>query len=111
MSPAWRSLAFRTAVSEDDELATVANTFRRDWLAQIYARLETGAGTEADIDKLLDIADNINGKSFCALGDGAAAPILSSIKFFRDEYVEHLDGGCPFDPHASTLMATEGVGA
>ena len=36
------------------------------WLAQIYERLETGAGTEADIDKLLDIADNIFGKSFCA---------------------------------------------
>jgi NADH-quinone oxidoreductase subunit F len=80
------------------------------WLAQIYARLEDGAGTAADIDTLLDIADNINGKSFCALGDGAAAPILSSIKYFRDEYVEHLAGGCPFDPHASTLMATEGAG-
>ena len=73
-------------------------------------RLETGSGTEADIDKLLDIADNIFGKSFCALGDGAAAPIMSSIKFFRDEYYAHLAGGCPFDPHASTLMATEGVG-
>jgi NADH-quinone oxidoreductase subunit F len=81
------------------------------WLAQIYERLENGAGTEEDIDKLLDISDTIFGKSFCALGDGAASPILSSIKFFRDEYVAHLDGGCPFDPHASTLMATEGVGA
>ena len=81
------------------------------WLSQIYERLETGRGTEDDIQKLLDISDTIFGKSFCALGDGAASPILSSIKFFRDEYVEHLDGGCPFDPHASTLMATEGVGA
>jgi NADH-quinone oxidoreductase subunit F len=81
------------------------------WLSQIYERLETGRGTEDDIQKLLDISDTIFGKSFCALGDGAASPILSSIKFFRDEYVAHLDGGCPFDPHASTLMATEGVGA
>ena len=80
------------------------------WLAQIYERLETGAGTEADIQKLLDISDTIFGKSFCALGDGAASPIISSIKFFRDEYMAHLSGGCPFDPHASTLMATEGVG-
>ena len=40
-------------------------------------------------------------KSFCALGDGAASPIISSLKYFRDEYVAHLDGGgCPFDPHA-----------
>jgi NADH-quinone oxidoreductase subunit F len=81
------------------------------WLAQIYERLETGRGTGADLDKLLDIADAINGKSFCALGDGAASPILSSVKYFRDEYVAHLDGGCPFDPHASMLAVPEGVGA
>ena len=82
------------------------------WLAQIYERLENGAGgTEADIDKLLDISDAIFGKSFCALGDGAASPIISSIKYFRDEYEAHLDGGCPFDPHASMLAAPEGVGA
>ena len=61
--------------------------------------------------KLLDISDTIFGKSFCALGDGAASPIISSIKYFRDEYVAHLDGGCPFDPHASMLAAPEGVGA
>ena len=57
------------------------------WLSQIYERLETGRGTEEDIQKLLDISDTIFGKSFCALGDGAASPILSSINFFRDEYV------------------------
>jgi NADH-quinone oxidoreductase subunit F len=77
------------------------------WLAQIYARLEEGSAAEADVDKLLDISDSIFGKSFCALGDGAASPILSSIKHFRDEYLAHLDGGCPFDPHASTLFAAE----
>lgn len=81
------------------------------WLAQIYERLETGAGTSADIDKLLDISDAILGKSFCALGDGAASPIISSVKYFRDEYLAHLGSGCPFDPYASTLFAVEGVGA
>lgn len=80
------------------------------WLAQIYARLEAGQGSEADIDKLLDVSDAILGKSFCALGDGAASPILSSVKYFRDEYLAHLDGGCPFDPLASMLAAPEGVG-
>jgi NADH-quinone oxidoreductase subunit F len=80
------------------------------WLAQIYERLEAGRADEQDIEKLLDISDAINGKSFCALGDGAASPVLSSIKYFRDEYVAHLDGGCPFDPHASMLAAPEGVG-
>ena len=80
------------------------------WLAQIYERLENGTGRRDDLDKLLDIADAILGKSFCALGDGAASPIMSSVKYFRDEYVAHLDGGCPFDPHASMLAAPEGVG-
>jgi NADH-quinone oxidoreductase subunit F len=76
------------------------------WLTQIFARLETGAGTEADLATLLDVCDNITGKSFCALGDGAASPIVSSLKYFRDEYRAHLTGGgCPFDPHQSTLMA------
>jgi NADH-quinone oxidoreductase subunit F len=76
------------------------------WLVQLLQRLEDGRGTEADLDKLLDIADNINGKSFCALGDGAASPIMSSLKYFRDEYVDHLrQGGCPFDPARSTAWA------
>ena len=76
------------------------------WLVQILERLERGEGTDADLQKLLDIADNILGKSFCALGDGAASPIMSSIKYFRNEYLAHFEqGGCPFDPHQSTLMA------
>ncbi len=82
------------------------------WLSQIYERLETGRGTEDDIGKLLDISDTIFGKSFCALGDGAASPIISSIKHFRAEYEAHLGGSCPFDPYASMLAAPEGgVGA
>ncbi|QCQ90710.1 NADH-quinone oxidoreductase subunit NuoF [Rhodococcus sp. SGAir0479] len=74
------------------------------WLVQILDRLERGDGTEADLGKLLDISDTLLGKSFCALGDGAASPIVSSLKYFRDEYVAHLDrGGCPFDPEESAL--------
>jgi len=74
------------------------------WLVQILERLEAGDGTEADLEKLLDISDSILGKSFCALGDGAASPIISSIKHFRDEYLAHFElGRCPFDPDRSTL--------
>ncbi len=76
------------------------------WLVQVLRRLENGQGDEADLDKLLDICDNILGRSFCALGDGATSPITSSIEYFRDEYRRHLtNGGCPFDPVASTLFA------
>jgi NADH-quinone oxidoreductase subunit F len=67
------------------------------WYVQIYDRLERGEATAEDIDTLLDVSDNILGKSFCALGDGATSPVTSSIKFFKDEYVAHYEnGGCPF---------------
>ncbi|MDP1720602.1 MAG: NADH-quinone oxidoreductase subunit NuoF [Candidatus Nanopelagicaceae bacterium] len=82
------------------------------WLVQIMRDLESGKGTAADLDKLLDICDNILGRAFCALGDGATSPITSSIKYFRDEYIAHLThGGCPFDSHASTLFASAKAGA
>ena len=76
------------------------------WLVQSFKRLEAGQGTEEDLAKVLDICDNIEGKAFCALGDGAAAPITSSIRHFREEYLEHFrTGGCPFDPAHSTAWA------
>jgi NADH-quinone oxidoreductase subunit F len=75
------------------------------WMVQVLADLESGKGSEADLDKLLDICDNLVGRSFCALGDAAGMPVISSIKRFRDEYIEHFTrGGCPFDPAASTLF-------
>jgi NADH-quinone oxidoreductase subunit F len=78
------------------------------WVVQLLQQLERGQGSEADLDKLLDICDNITGRAFCALGDSIQAPVASSIKYFRDEYIEHQRiGGCPFDPAASTLFALE----
>jgi len=75
------------------------------WMVRVLDRLEHGQGSEEDLEKLLDICDNILGRAFCALGDGAVAPVASSIKYFRDEYLEHQKGGgCPFDPAAATLF-------
>ena len=80
------------------------------WMVQILKRLEAGNATEDDIATLLDTCDNIFGRSFCALGDGATSPIVSGVQHFRDEFVAHLDGrGCPFDPHASTVFAAAGA--
>jgi NADH-quinone oxidoreductase subunit F len=80
------------------------------WLVQILERLEAGKGTEADLETLLDLCDNIFGRSFCALADGATAPITSSIQHFKDEYLAHFtNGGCPFDRTASTVFATAGA--
>jgi NADH-quinone oxidoreductase subunit F len=67
------------------------------WYVGIYDRLERGDATQEDLDTLLDLSDNILGRSFCALGDGATSPVSSSIKYFRDEYLAHVEGqGCPF---------------
>jgi NADH-quinone oxidoreductase subunit F len=75
------------------------------WLKQVLHRIEAGQGEERDIDLLLDLCDNILGRAFCALGDGATSPVTSSIELFRDEYQAHIDaGGCPFDPSASALF-------
>jgi NADH-quinone oxidoreductase subunit F len=78
------------------------------WVVQLLDDLEHGRGSEADLDKLLDICTNITGRAFCALGDSIEPSVKSSIAFFRDEYLEHLrNGGCPFDPAASTLFTLE----
>jgi NADH-quinone oxidoreductase subunit F len=78
------------------------------WVVQLLDQLEHGQGSESDLSKLLDICDNITGRAFCALGDSIQAPVGSSIKYFRDEYLEHLrQGGCPFDPAASALFTME----
>ncbi|HSV67877.1 MAG TPA: NADH-quinone oxidoreductase subunit NuoF [Mycobacteriales bacterium] len=75
------------------------------WMVKVLERLEHGQGTEEDLEKLLDICDNILGRAFCALGDGATSPITSGIQYFRDEFMQHQkEGGCPFDPAASTLF-------
>ncbi|MCI0689006.1 MAG: NADH-quinone oxidoreductase subunit NuoF [Sporichthyaceae bacterium] len=76
------------------------------WMRAILERLERGEGTADELDKLLDICDNILGRAFCALGDGAVSPITSSIQYFRDEYLAHLEqAGCPFGPSAATIFA------
>jgi NADH-quinone oxidoreductase subunit F len=80
------------------------------WMVQILARLERGDADATDIDTLLDACDNILGRSFCALADGAVSPITSSVQYFKDEYVAHWEnGGCPFDEAAATLFAPAGA--
>ncbi|MFB9836289.1 NADH-quinone oxidoreductase subunit NuoF [Actinoallomurus acaciae] len=76
------------------------------WYKLMLKRLEAGQGTEEDLETLLDLSDNILGRSFCALGDGATSPVTSSIKHFREEYIRHFEnGGCPFNEAASTVWA------
>jgi NADH-quinone oxidoreductase subunit F len=76
------------------------------WLVELLERLEHGAGRERDVPLLLDICDNINGKSFCPLGDAATSCITSSITLFRDEYLHHIrKHRCLVGPGARTAVA------
>ncbi|MGB9373845.1 MAG: NADH-quinone oxidoreductase subunit NuoF [Jiangellales bacterium] len=56
------------------------------WLVQILRRMEAGTASDQDVDTLLDLCDNIAGRSFCALADGTSACVTSAIKYFRDEF-------------------------
>jgi NADH-quinone oxidoreductase subunit F len=81
------------------------------WLAQILDRILDGHGRMEDLQTLDDVCDNIFGRAFCALGDGATSPIKSSLKYFRDEY-EHLitRGRLPEgqEPHAGIVTDNSG---
>ena len=81
------------------------------WMKQIMLRLEAGRGKEGDIDMLVDIANNIFGRSFCALGDAAATPVLSGISLFRDEFEAGLTTPAAelFPPEKSTIFAKGGT--
>ena len=57
------------------------------WAAKILRRIENGRGTPEDLETLLQISDNMSGKTICVLSDAAAAPIVSSIQKFKDEYL------------------------
>ena len=83
------------------------------WLVQILKRMEAGQGQEGDIEKLLDLCENILGRSFCALGDGATSPITSAITYFRDEFEAAMDTPAweLFPYERSTIFAREPVGA
>ncbi len=63
------------------------------WMSEILERLEHGHGREKDIDLLLDICDNISGKSFCPLGDAATSLVTSGIRLFREEFEYHVEHG------------------
>ncbi len=61
-----------------------------DWMAKIFTRISEGNGRPEDAQLLLDICDNIEGKSFCPLGDAAAWPVQSAIKRFPEDFKKWL---------------------
>jgi NADH-quinone oxidoreductase subunit F len=60
------------------------------WLWRIVDRLETGQGKPSDMDLLDSVAENIMGRTICALGDAAAMPVRGMLKHFRAEFEHHI---------------------
>ncbi len=61
------------------------------WLSRMVDRIETGHGRPADMDLLNSVADNIQGRTICALGDAAAMPVRAMIKHYRHEFEYHVE--------------------
>jgi len=67
------------------------------WTTKIMERIEAGQGTMADFDTLLEIGDNMTGKTICVLSDSCAVPVVSGIQKWRHEFEAHITGKrCPF---------------
>lgn len=60
------------------------------WMEKVLHRIEHGHGHQEDIDLLVDVAKNIEGKTICPLGDAAAWPVASAIRHFREEFEYHI---------------------
>ncbi len=57
------------------------------WAARILKRIERGGGTERDLETLMEISEQMTGTTICVLSDSLAAPIVSSIQEFREDYL------------------------
>ena len=77
------------------------------WLEETLTSLEHGHGEHSDLTLLSDISAQISGRSFCALGDAAATPYPSAMKYFADEFATAVNTPVDesFDPVASYVFA------
>ena len=63
------------------------------WLYRVLTRIEKGEADSSELDLLVDVANNIEGRTICALGDAAAWPVQSFLKHFRHEFEYHVEHG------------------
>ncbi|MFN4150190.1 MAG: NADH-ubiquinone oxidoreductase-F iron-sulfur binding region domain-containing protein, partial [Candidatus Sericytochromatia bacterium] len=68
-----------------------------DWMYKTVKRIEHGEATEKDLQTVLDLANNMEGKTICVFSAAAAMPARSYITKFRDEFIKHFEHkGCPY---------------
>ncbi|MBQ9949285.1 MAG: 4Fe-4S binding protein, partial [Clostridia bacterium] len=65
-------------------------------MLEILTKITEGKGEEGDVERLLELAENIKASAFCGLGQTAPNPIISTIRYFRSEYDAHIrEKRCP----------------
>ena len=65
-------------------------------MLELLTKITDGNGTMEDLEKLEELCNYVKNNSLCALGQTAPNPVLSTLKFFRDEYIAHIvDKKCP----------------
>ncbi|HEY6807823.1 MAG TPA: NADH-ubiquinone oxidoreductase-F iron-sulfur binding region domain-containing protein, partial [Gemmatimonadales bacterium] len=62
------------------------------WTTKILERILAGQGQMKDLDLLLDLAENMTGKTICVLSDSCATPVISGIKKFKHEFEAYITG-------------------
>jgi NADH-quinone oxidoreductase subunit F len=62
------------------------------WTTKIMERILAGKGQMKDLDLLLDLSENMTGKTICVLSDSCATPVISGIKKFRSEFEDYITG-------------------
>ena len=76
------------------------------WIEKLLTELEAGRGSEADLDKLIDIAVNMEGNTVCVLADSLSMPVKSFVPKFKQEFVDHVRlKRCPFKNGVETQVA------
>jgi len=58
---------------------------------ELLTRMTTGSATHRDLDLLIDLCDMVGNTSLCGLGQTAPNPVLSTLRYFREEYIEHIE--------------------
>ena len=77
-------------------------------MLEILDRLTMGEGKEGDIELLLELGEKIRNSSLCGLGQTAPNPVLTTIKYFREEYEAHIrDKKCP--AHSCVALLTYSI--
>ncbi len=64
-------------------------------LSYLLEQVQSGKATEAHLEAIEDVCQGLAESSLCGLGKSAPNPVLSTLRYFREEYEAHLEGRCP----------------